>query len=59
MFCRRASFFCFSIYNRYHFLNEGGECMKRKKGKKIINICSIHTTFENVPKIFLRCFMFL
>ena len=50
MFCRIASFFCFSIYNRHHFLNEGGEVMKSKKVRSILNSSGIHTTLRNVPE---------
>lgn len=50
MFCRIASFFCFSIYNRHHFLSEGGEAMKNKKVQSILNSCGIQTTFHHFPE---------
>ena len=45
MFCRIASFFLFSFYNKLHFLRAGGDLMENKEVRKVI-------TFDTIQKLF-------
>lgn len=50
MFCRIASFFLFSFYNKFHFLKLGGDLMENKEVRKVITFEAIRDIlFSNMP----------